>query len=504
MFGLHPLHVESVAWVSERKDVLYSFFFLLSLILYTKYASCRKSIYYGFSLLFFLLSLLSKGQAVVLAAILPFIDYVVGRKWFSVKVLSEKIPFFILLLIFGWVAFRAQESSNALYFVHYSLPERFAFASFGLTQYLSKSILPIGLSAFYPYPLRLLNGSIPSYYWLFIVLLPGYLIGTYFLFKRSKFYAFGLGLFFLSIFPVLQIIPVGATIMADRYFYIPSVGLLLCIAVGLIEIRNITIRYVLFILFVFMFSCLSFSRCGIWKDSITLWDDVIKKYDYSIYAFYNRGTAYGDLGQWEKAIPDLSKAIEIDPNKTTAYYQRGVAYGKLGQWDKAIADYLKQTEISPNDIRVYVNCGAAYANLGQWGKAIVEYSRAIKIDSKNLGTYCNRGIAYGNLGLWEKAIADYSTVIDINPKYPDVYINRGNAYGNIGQWKEAIADYSRVIEIDPSNSIAYYDRGVGYTNIKQWDKAFADFSKATKIDPNFAKAVSNREIVYKMLNGEKK
>ena len=118
-----------------------------------------------------------------MAAILPLIDYIMERKWFSIKVLSEKIPFFLLLLIFGWVAFRAQESANALGLAYFSLPERFGFTSFGLAQYLIKSILPICLSAFYPYPPRLLNGSIPLFYWLFTIPLPAYLIGSYFLLR---------------------------------------------------------------------------------------------------------------------------------------------------------------------------------------------------------------------------------------------------------------------------------------------------------------------------------
>ena len=204
IFGVHALHVESVAWIAERKDVLYSFFYLLSLILYTIYASGRKGIYYWFSLLIFLLSLLSKGQAVVLVTLLPFIDYVKGRRWFSTKVLLEKVPFLILSLLGGWIAVLAQSSVGAIHLDFFSLPERFAFACYDLTQYLIKSILPFGLLAFYPYPARLLNGNIPSFYWFFILLLPVFLTASYFLCKRSKVYAFGLFMFFINIILLLQ------------------------------------------------------------------------------------------------------------------------------------------------------------------------------------------------------------------------------------------------------------------------------------------------------------
>jgi len=428
LFGVHTLHVESVAWVSERKDVLYSFFFLISLTVYTSYASGRKGFYYGLSLLFFLLSLLAKGQAVILVVLLPFIDYVKGRKWFSVKSLSEKVPFLLLSMIFSLVAFRAQESGHTLHFEYFSLPQRFAFASFGTAQYLIKSIIPFDLAAFYPYPSKLANGSIPSSYWLYIISLPVFFTGSYFLFKRSKIYTFGLSLFFLSLLPLLQLIPVGSAIMADRYFYIPSIGLLLCFAFGLLEIRNTRIRYVLFIIFILMFSIQSFSRCRVWKDSITIWDDVINKYPDLKDAFCNRGSAYGELGQWDKAIVDYSRMIEIDPKDRDGYYSRGVAYANLGQWEKAISNYTHAIEIDPKYPVAYYNQGIAFYNLRQIDEAIANYSRAIEIDPNYALAYTNRGVAFATQGQWEKAITDFSKAIEIDPNNNNAYTNREIAY----------------------------------------------------------------------------
>jgi tetratricopeptide (TPR) repeat protein len=496
LFGVHTLHVESVAWIAERKDVLYSFFFLVSLTTYSTYASGRKGLYYGLSLLFFLLSLLAKGQAVVLVVILPFIDYVIGRKWSSIKVLSEKIPFFFFSLIFSWVAFRAQSSVNTLHFEYFSLPERFAFASFGFVQYLIKSIIPFNLSAFYPYPPRLSSGHIPSFYWFYIISLPVFFIGSYFLFKRSKIYAFGLSLFFLSLLPLLQLIPFGVAIMADRYFYIPSIGLLLCFAFGLLEIRSTSIKYLLFTVFILIFSSQSFSRCRVWKDSITLWDDVISKYDYAQDAYLNRGVAYGNLGQFDKAIDDYSKAIELNPKYTKAYYNLGVAYANLGQWDKAIDDYNRTIGIDPDFTDAYYNRGIAYANIGTWDKAIEDYSRVIGIRPDFARTYYNRGVAYGNSGLRDKAIIDYTKAIGLDPKYTDAFDNRGVIYASLGQWDKAIEDYTKAIGINPDFSKAYYNRGFSYGNIGQWDKAIVDYSRAIEIDPKYAEAYTNRGVAY--------
>jgi tetratricopeptide (TPR) repeat protein len=496
LFGVHTLHVESVAWVSERKDVLYSFFYLLTLIIYTTYASGRKGWYYGLSLLFFLLSLLAKGQAVVLVAILPLIDYAQDRKLFSRKVLSEKVPFLLLSLLFTWIAFRAQLSGNAIKFNTFSLPERFAFASFGFTQYLIKGILPISLSALYQYPLKPLNGGIPSFYWLYIISLPLFFTGSYFLFKRSKIYVFGLGLFFLNLLPLLQLIPVGEAIMADRYFYIPSVGLLLCFAAGLLELRNTKVRYTLSAFFILGLSILSFARCMVWKDSLTLWSDVISKNKDAQFGYTGRGDAYSDLGQYDKAILDYSSAIGIDPKYRDAFYDRGEAYGNLEQWVDAIADYTRAIEIDPKSIDALYNRGIAYGKLGQWTTAIADFSRAIEIDPQNTHPYVNRGIAYGNLRQYDKAIADYSEAIEIDPEFEIAWYNRGIAYNNLGQLDQAIADYSRAIEIDPEYTNAYTSRGIEYLKLGQNDKAIADYSGAIRIDTNNTQAYINRGLAY--------
>jgi tetratricopeptide (TPR) repeat protein len=499
LFGVHTLHVESVAWIAERKDVLYSFFFLVSLTIYTIYASGRKGVYYGLSLLCFLLSLLAKGQAVVLVAILPFIDYVMDRKWSSVKVLSEKIPFFFLSLVFSWLAFRAQEAVSTLHFESFPLSERFAFASFGAVQYLIKSILPFNLSAFYPYPPKLADGSIPFFYWLFIISLPVLFIGSYFLFKRSKIYAFGISLFFISLLPLLQLIPVGEALMADRYFYIPSIGLLLCFAYCLLELKNTWIRYAVFIFFVLLFSSLSFLRCRVWKDSLTLWDDVISKYNYSSVAYSNRGYTYSNLGQTDKAIDDYSKAIELFPNYADGYYNRGIIYANLGQRDKAIDDYSKAIELNPTFPDEYYNRGIAYSNLGDWDKAISDYSKAIELNPKYAYAYNNRGVIYANIGQWDKAVADYSSAIGIEPNLSRAYSNRGIAYAKTEQWDKAIADDSRIIEIDPNYSAAYDNRGLVYASLGQWEKAIADYNTAIGIDPQHTNAYFDRGVTYASL-----
>ncbi len=504
LFGVHTLHVESVAWISERKDVLYSLFFLVSLTFYTGYASGRKGIQYGLSLLFFILSLLAKGQAVVLVVLLPFIDLLKERKWFSVRILSEKIPFLLLSLIFSWVAFRAQASTNAIHTGDFSMAEQFAFASYGFTQYLVKSIFPIGLSAVYAYPLRSANGGIPIFYWFFILPLPVYAVGFYYLIKRSKIYAFGLGMFFLSLLPLLQIIPVGGAILADRYFYIPSVGLLLCFAMGLLEIRNTQLRYGLFLFFVLFLSGLSYARNNIWKDSLTLWNDVISKNNQDWSAYSNRSMAYEELGQWENAIADCSSAIAINPKKAIAWYNRGVAFENLGQTDKAIADYSQTIAVDPDFIRAYSNRGLLYSNQEQWDKSLADYAKAIMIDPEYVTAYYNRGLVYSKLAQWDKGIADFTKTVSLDPNNTKAYFNRGLINSNLEQYDKAIADYTLAIRLDPEYSKAVFNRGLMYSKLGQFEKAIGDLTRLTEIDPNSAKAYFNRGVIFSRMEQPEK
>jgi tetratricopeptide (TPR) repeat protein len=493
LFGVHTLHVESVAWVAERKDVLYTFFFLLSLVLCMSYATSRKFLHYSLALLFFILSLLSKGQAVVLVALLPLIDYVKGRKWLSVKVLAEKAPFLALSLIFAWIAFRAQASSNYVHFEYFSLPERFAFASYGFTQYLIKSILPTGLSALYPYPARLANGNIPVSYWFYAISFPAFIVGSYFLIKRSKIYTFGLSMFFLSILPLLQLIPVGGAIMADRYFYIPSVGLLLCFAAGLLEIKKTTIRYALIILFTLVLSFMTYSRCSVWKDNISLWEDEVRKNDAYQAGYYNLGIAFYKEGEQDKAIESYSKAIEIDPKYTDAYFSRGLAWDNAGKIENAIADYSGAIESNPKYTQAYVSRGVAYGKSGKLDKSIADFSAAIGIDPEYRDAYTNRGVAWLNLGQWDNAIADCTKAIEIDPQSGVAYENRGVAFLNQKQVDKAIADFTSAINIDPKYLKAYCDRGFTYSILGQYDKAVEDYSKALEIEPNNGTAISGRQ-----------
>jgi protein O-mannosyl-transferase len=543
LFGIHPMHVESVAWVTERKDLLFCLFYLGSLIMYCKYllSEKEKPKYFLLTLLLFVLSLFSKIQAVSLTLIIILLDYWFVRplKW---KLVWEKIPFFLLSLGFGIAGYFILQHLQVIDIRDkYSLTERILMGLFSLSAYLFKLFLPVNLSIFYPYPVEP-GGSVSVLYYLNIVFLIILAVLVFLSIRKTKAVVFGSLFFLFNVMFLLQIIRAGNAYQADRFTYVAYIGLFFLVAwsVHLFRDRFRSQRMLLpglAIVFSVLFFSATYARCKDWKDSITLWGDVISKYDHAKIAYYNRGVEYATLEEWEMAVDDYSKAIEIDPNYFKAYSNRGVAYRNFGQWDKAIADYTKAIEIDPGYATDYYNRGNAYRNLqqwdkaladytkaisidpkfidaysnrgivygnkGQWDNAIVEYSSAIGIDAKFAKGYSNRGIAYGNLGQWDKAVKDLSKAIELEPGSAETYSNRGVAYGNNGQWDKAIADYSRAIGINPKYTDAYCNRGIAYGNLGQWEKAITDFSIALEIDPKYQKAYYNREMAYSKLHGQK-
>jgi protein O-mannosyl-transferase len=226
-FAIHPLHVESVAWAAERKDVLYTFFLMLSFIMYLSYAATKNKIVYTVSVLLFLTSCLSKGMAVVMPALLIITDWWFLDKKFNFKNLLDKIPYFAITLFFAWLATTAQKDAGAdatsVISAAYTVSERIRIVSFSFLFYWFKTILPFDLLPFYPYPPKI-NGSIPGIFsaaLLGVVLFAG---ATLWLGRKDKKLWWSVAFFIIAISTVLQILPVGSAIVADRYYYLSSIG----------------------------------------------------------------------------------------------------------------------------------------------------------------------------------------------------------------------------------------------------------------------------------------
>ncbi len=496
LFGVHTLHVESVAWISERKDVLYTMFFLLSLIAYLKYVNIKKNKFLIISIVLFLFSLLSKGQAVSLAVTLIAIDYFLGRKLLSKKVIFEKIPFFALSIIFGVIAIFAQQDFNSIQTnTHFSFFDRILFSCYGFIQYISKLIAPTNLSAYYSYPEKI-NDSLPLEFWLYLLAVIGIvLLFIYLIKKRKKDIVFGILFFIINIFLVLQLMPVGGTIMADRYSYLPSIGFFLLIGIGIkwvletqkrsiiVFVKTISVLYLILLVF------LTINRTKVWNNSMTLWNDVIEKGDGVALAYGSRGSAKQALNDLDGAMKDYNKAIEINPKSHRAYNHRGVVKSTLKDFEGAILDYSKAIESKPKFGLAFFNRGTAKNALKDYKGALKDYNKAIEINPKNYDAYNNRGILKYELKDFERAMLDYNKAIELNPENILAYNNKGNLEKDLGNINAAIDNYSKAIEISPDYYLSYIVRAKAYVILGENEKAKQDIEKVKqlggKVDEGF-------------------
>jgi protein O-mannosyl-transferase len=408
LFGIHPIHVESVAWVSELKDLLYTFFFLASYIFYLKYLKNRHKKFYFFALLLFSISLLSKAMAASLPVVLILTDYFKGRQ-IHIKTILEKVPFFLLAIALGVVAIIVQKSSGAISDIAiFTFPQRLVFATYGFITYLLKLFLPLHLSAFYPYPI-MRGGNIPIQYYAYLILFATLVAFVFYSLRFTKKIFFSLGFFTITVFLVLQLLPVGGAIMADRYSYIPSIGIFYLAGEGFNLLWGKKLKWIAIILlsaFTVFFSVKTYDRCGIWKNELTLWDNVISQYKNVPYAYYNRGFFFVNEKKYDRALEDFNKAIELKPNYTDAYLNRGFVFMDEKRYDRALEDFNKAIELKPNYAKAYYNRGNVFWDEKKYDRAIEDYSKAIELNPNYSEAYVNRGLAEFYFGKKDTACID--------------------------------------------------------------------------------------------------
>jgi tetratricopeptide (TPR) repeat protein len=412
-FGIHPMHVESVAWISERKDVLYTAFFMAGLISWCYYlGELKNSVgkknhtagkrlkFYLFSLFFFLLSLLSKSAAVVFPLVLLLIEFLFRRR-FSMKQMAEKIPFFALALLFGVLAILSQRSAiNRGMDLELSSPDRFFTVNYAFIRYIAMLFYPAGLSAYHPYPL-LVAGNRPAlihFSLLFNLIIAG--IAVYSL-KYSRKWVFGLLFFLVNIILVLQILPFGGAFIAERYTYISYIGLfyiLACMLTGTNGKSSLPSqsRYLVIAVFIFFtafFSISAYRRINVWNDSLSLFEDVVKKYPGNYLAYYLRGSARQEK-DIEGAVSDYTKSIELNPRNPKPFNNRGNVFSATSRYKEALADYNAALALDPSLSESLNNRGAVKAILGDLHGAMEDINKALLINPEYRDAYRNRGLVW--------------------------------------------------------------------------------------------------------------
>jgi len=445
LFGIHTLHVESVAWLTERKDVLYTVFFLASLIAYLLFLKKRNIRQYRYSLIFFLISLFSKGQAVTLPLSLLLIDYFSGRKLLDRKVIFEKIPFFALSIVFGIVTICVLFSNNVFderpdYVFHHQL----IIGSYAFVHYLIKLIFPYHLSALYPLPVKT-GETIPVEYWVYPLVVFLLILLVFYSARYTKKIVFGTCFFIFNIFLMLQILPVGTAFSADRFSYVSSIGFFYLIAVGYKWIGEKKFSYqkyarIILISYIIILAALSYNRCHIWKDGFTLWNDVLTKYPDSTFALNNRGYLKLQNGDIKGAVADFDRAILASPRHAPAYHNRGICRSKMGDYQGAIADYTDAVKLNPNMEGAFLNRGSVRFASGNYDDAIRDYSLAIQLKPDHDDAFYFRGLAEYQSGRYQNAISDCSSAIILNPRHPRAYYVRGMSKIFLGESESGCLD----------------------------------------------------------------
>jgi len=505
LFAIHPMHVESVAWVAERKDVLYATFYFLALLLYLRYLTSAHSVgNYFITLMLFILSLLSKSAAVTFPVLLLAIDIYKGRT-ITAKALLEKIPFFLLSLLFGILNLYAQRADQAFNDLHaYGIVNRIFLFTTTLSFYLVKLAAPFHLSAMHFLP-ELHNGVLPGqYYTSFPFLL--FLVLLLILMKRmplKKEIIFGLAFFLITISVMLQIVAVGSMLTAERYTYIPYFGLFYIIGewVSSIDIRKW--RQLVIVgcsLPVIVFSAQTWSRIGVWKNDETLYADIREKRPGAArnvsYGFYMRADTKKNKGDLNGALFDYSQAILLNPKSENAYCSRGDIYRMSGNTALAIADFNKALLLNPNFAAAYNNLGGVYYSIGNIKSALANFNKAISLNPGFAEAYNNRGGALYHLGDTQSAVKDYNKAMLLKPDYAGAYNNRGTAYLDRGDTVAALADYNQAIALDPRNAESYNNRGMINMGLHDLKSAMMDYNKAIQLSPGYAAAYNNRGWAY--------
>lgn len=530
LFGIHPMHVESVAWVSELKDVLYAMFFLAGCYFYVKYVRAKdvKSLVIVF--LCFLGSLFSKGQAVVFPVILLLIDLYLKRKDYA-RFIGEKLPFLALSVYFGLLAIDAQRATEAINADYQGLDVLF-YGSYGLVFYIKQLFLPLGLSGAHPYPFNPVFQDMPGSFKLMpiVILALAVLLG---LAARKRAYIwFGVGFFLISIFIVLKLIPVGDTIVAERYTYIPYIGLFFALAVWIRDvIKNKQYQWVKYIgagaMVVFAFT--AFSRVGVWNNTISFWEDVQLKYPSYWRGYNNVGEHFVKEGNYEKAAEYFQQAIDKDeyappipfiqlgtiqmnnlndaegaiktfqraadfPNKGDMLYRSArinlaQAHIKAKSPDEAVKALQGLERFFPNDGLIMNVRGRAYAAKGSTDSALLYFNKAIELNNTDHTFYMQRGILFTDvLNQYENGIRDFRRVLELNPGYHDASLNIGVASYKSGDYQEAIKRYSEFIKVKPNNARTYMLRALAYGAAEDYDNALKDAgiaqSGGVRMDPN--------------------
>jgi tetratricopeptide (TPR) repeat protein len=544
LFALHPLHVESVAWASERKDVLSGFFFLLTLMAYArsrrgneadatpgaKSASLPRRLLVGsalscyfLALVLFAFGLMSKPMLVTLPFVLLLLDYWPLQRFqlanFSLqratllRVIVEKLPFFALSAISCVITFLVQRKGGAVS-TTISFGARAANAVVSYVHYVLDMFWPNHLSVLYPHPgtwpaLQVLASAI-----FLIVLTSAVLISV----RKHPYLSVGGFWFIGTLVPAIGFIQVGIQCRADRYTYLPLIGLFIMLAWGVADLLSHLSRTETseisslspsngergsktltrpalsesWLVFVTGLCFFSFAACAIitsrqisyWRNSETLFRRAVQVTQKNYLAYNNLGFYLSNRGEVAEAMENYRKALEINPNYEDALNNLGYAYAGQKKYPEAIAKYEAALRIRPNHPEVNNNYGNALADIGRVDEAIAHYTITLQQKPEHADAHNNLGVALSMKARYAEAIEHFHMALRYKPNDPSAHCNLGNAYAIQGKFDLAIPEYQEAIRLNPKDSQALNNLANSLSSQGKLDEAIAHYNAALNLKPN--------------------
>ncbi len=509
-FGIHPLQVQSVAWIFQIKNMLCGFFFLGTLIFYLYYNNSGRKKYYYLALASFTLSLLSKPMGLALPLVLLALDYLKGRR-LNLEAWMDKIPFAalglaVVMMSFSFNTISVNNQWNKL--------GPFLLAPYQIIFYLEKAILPLRLSCYYP-DITKLEVFAPPFNVLSPLLLGVVTLAVIYSLKYTKKIFFGALFFLLLLLPVLASYAYESTYaVSDHFMYLSLIGCVYLFAEGFSWFYRRSrppARVTLVLIFLaasISLSVLTWKRCLVWKDGVALWSDALKNYPYNIVAHNNRGLAYLKKGEYEKAALDFDKTASNDINyygrdKKTAgvFYNMNLSnsYNSSGRYEETIALLEKAIKDDPKyGFNYYNNLAVAYASLGKTEQAVALLKRAIenKAVVDKASYYYNLGIIYRGNGRMDEAKAALEKAIESNPSFADAYYGLAKIYEAAQETEKAIDYYQKAIKYGSGNEAFYNDLAAVYYSLGKYKDAIALLKKALEANPNFVDVYNNLGTAY--------
>jgi tetratricopeptide (TPR) repeat protein len=496
LFSIHPLHVESVAWIAERKDVLSGLFFVLTLGAWLRFTRQRTAAAYLLALLAFTLGLLAKSMLVTLPCVLLLLDvWPLGRldaggrgqrEWRPL--LCEKVPFFLLAAVVSGITVYTQERSLAK-LEAVSVGRRTGNALLSYAAYLGKTFWPADLAAFYP-----LRVAIPLWQAAAAAALLAAVTALVLLrFRRSPWLAVGWLWFAGMLVPVIGILQVGRQGMADRYTYLPSIGLFLALVWEVSEqaARRRWMRTALPAAFAAALALLGVAaqaQAKTWKDSITLFRHALAVTDGNYLAHLNVGVALLREGKTEEAMEEYRRALAIQPNMMEAQAALGTALHKQGRSAEALPHLERAVRLRPDSAQVRHTLAITLEDLGRHRAAIAQLEKAVELSPRFADAHYGLGTLLQKQGRTDEALRHFESALAIDPEIDDLYAPTATLRAARGDLAGAVRLFAEAVRRQPRSAVAWYNLAITLDRLGKSAAAREAYARALALDPRLTDA----------------